>query len=258
MRKNTLDKVIEIIVMAVAVLAVACIVSMIMLAFRGFNEKLFIDNDKSDNTSTSSEVRLQKTPDFGEAYIKQIVFLGDHTISGMASISEDLEIWSGEDKTLPLDYSINTATIVYPDTNESLSIASAIKRKNPDYIIITLGIDNGVAYCSEKKFKEYYTKLILEISEASPNTKIMLQSIFPVSDEKQKAQSSISNRKIDAANTWIEELCEELSLRYLNTACILMVDKGNLSERFDSSDGINLNSQAYAEILYYIRTHGYN
>lgn len=258
MRKNTLDKVNEIIVMAIAVLAVACIVSMIMLAFRGFNEKLFIDNEKPDNTSTSSEVRLQKTPDFGEAYIKQIVFLGDHTISGMESISEDLQIWSGEDKTLPLDYSISTATIVYPDTKESLSISSAIRLKNPDYIVITLGIDNGVAYCSEEKFKEYYTKLILEISEASPSTKIMLQSIFPVSDEKQKTQASISNRKIDAANTWIEELCEELSLRYLNTASILKDDKGNLSESFDSGDGINLNSRAYSEILYYIRTHGYN
>ena len=206
---------------------------------------------------------MTETPDYGQNYINNIIFIGDCTITPIRQTellldgSETKQIWSGERGTLSLDYAISTATIVYPETNESTSISNAIAKRLPDYVVITLGYENGVAFCTEEKFKNYYSSLITEIKKASPDTKIILQSVFPVSDRKQKDDSDITNDKIDRANAWIEELALDASVRYLNTASILKDSNGNLLAIYDSGDGFTLNTDGYTAVLNYIRTHGY-
>lgn len=260
MKKSILDRLVNIIVTLVAILSVSCVVSMITLAFRGFNSDIFKSESKENQTDNSSNpARLSRTVDYGENYLENIVFIGDYTVSGMGMALENsrLQIWSGENGSLSLDHGIDKATVVYPQNNESLTVSAALALNKPTYLIITLGLDNGVPYCSELKFKEYYSKLIEAVLDAAPDTKIMLQSIFPVSDEKQKDSPNISNEKIDAANKWIEELAENYSLRYLNTSSALKDNHGNLSEKYNSGDGITPSSSGYSEILFYIRTHGY-
>jgi lysophospholipase L1-like esterase len=168
-----------------------------------------------------------------------------------------MQIWTGESGDLSLDYSIDTATVVNPRDGSSLTIKTALERMQPDYLIITLGLNNGVSYCTEEKFKEYYGKLIDAVNEASPDTRIILQSVFPVSKVAEKRLSGISNDKIDKANTWIEELAVEKSVRYLYTSSVLKDKKGYLSPQYDSGDGVTLNESGYAIMLEYIRTHGY-
>ena len=167
------------------------------------------------------------------------------------------QIWSGMGKTLPLDYSIDKASIIYLETNESILISDAAAIEKPEYIIITLGIENGVAYCGEQKFKEYYLKLLDALQKSSPASKIILQSIFPVSDGYEEKNSFITNEKIERANLWIEEMAEEKGLRYLDTASVLKNKGGSLNENFNSGDGLHLNKSGYLTVLDYIRAHGY-
>ena len=138
-----------------------------------------------------------------------------------------------------------------------MSIADAIEQYKPQYIIIAVGLENGVSHCTEEKFKEYYSRLIESIQESSPDAKIILQSILPVSKAAEKADPSISNDRIDQANGYIISLAEKYDLRYLNVASALKDNKGRLDSKYDSGNGITLNAEGYKLLLQYVTTHGY-
>jgi lysophospholipase L1-like esterase len=261
MFKSKFNKIESCLLTAIALIAASVVVSLITLCVNGSKPVLAKKNAQTD--AEISTVRLGKTPDYGQAYINNIVFLGDSTISGLSStdlLTESIgysQIWTGEDGDLALDYNIGNTSILFPETSSPISITSAAERKKPDYIIVTVGINNGVAYCSEEKFTEYYEKLITTLKEASPSTRIILQSILPISNQAEKSLSGITNEKIGKANKWIEKIAENNSLRYLDTASVLKNTSGQLSELFDSGDGIHLNTEGFAAMLDYIRTHGY-
>lgn len=101
-----------------------------------------------------------------------------------------------------------------PDGPE-ITIAEAAALKQPEYLVITLGV-NGVASMDEDYFKECYTGVINAVKQASPNTKIICNSIYPVG--RSYAQlDSINNDKINAANEWIKEVAAETGTRYSDT-----------------------------------------
>ena len=256
------DKALLPLIIAATIAIVCCAVMLIVLFTNGFREGIF--NKKitaKEDTSLSS--RLQKTPDYGQFYIDNMIFIGDCTVAPIRSTAvlrdgvDTKQVWVGENNSLSLDYSITTATVIFPESGESIPLTEAITKKHPDYIIITLGFENGVAYCTEEKFKAYYGSIIDAIKQSAPDTKIILQSIFPVSDKKQKDNSGITNEKIDRANLWIEELACDNSVRYLHTASVLKNSSGSLSYKYDSGDGFTLNAEGYITMLDYIRTHGY-
>ena len=260
MKRSTFEKAAKGMIAALGILTAAYLVSLITLLISGMKPDVFVkrsDNAESDPSALSS--RLDRTPDYGQSYINSMIFLGDRTVSAMASADSDLakQIWSGESGDLSLDFSVDTATVVFPESGESLSVSAAVARKKPDYLLITLGANNGVSYCNEEKFKEYYGKLITAITESSPDTKIILQSVFPVSKDHEKQDPTLTNRKIDEANGWIESLAEEMGVRYLHTASALKNDGGALDPAYDSGDGITLNASGYAKVLDYVRSHGY-
>ena len=238
-------------------LLIACTSAFILLCINGVSPNVLKEKDK---TVTPPPTQLEPTFDYGEGYIKSIVFIGDISLSslsgGQGAVKPD-QVWSGIGSSLPLDYNLATASITHPSEQKPITVASAISKYRPQYLIITVGIENGVGHCSEKKFKEYYTRLILAVRDSSPDTKIILQSILPITLEAEKSDPSISNERIDVANGYISELCEELSLRYLNTSTALKDKDGRLDTRYASDNGIALNSDGYAVMLEYIRTHGY-
>ena len=256
------NKVLRPLIMATVIALVTCAVLLVLLLINGFKDNIF-SKKISNEDSNALPSRLLETPDYGQFYLDNLIFVGDKTISPMrdAAVLRDgidtKQIWTGEQNSLSLDYSTSVATVVFPESSEAISLSEAFQRKRPDYVVITLGFENGVAYCTEEKFKEYYGNLIEEIKESSPDTKIMLQSVFPVSAKKQKDGFGITNDKIDRANGWIEELALSSEVKYLNTVSVLKDSKGNLNPEYDSGDGYTLNAQGYTAVLDYIRTHGY-
>ena len=104
-------------------------------------------------------------------------------------------------------------------------------------------------------------RLIDAVQKASPETKIILQSCFPVAENMDMSRYSISldelNTAIQTINEWTLSLAEESDLRYLNTAEILTDRNGRLKLEYQNGDGHHLTRQAYEKILSYIRTHGY-
>lgn len=200
---------------------------------------------------------LAQTEDQGAVYLEQCIFLGDSNTYMLAE-TESLpqrQVWSTENGTLNLaDHGSSYITYTAADgSTQEMLIYNAAAIHQPQYLVINLGL-NGLTYLSEDEFKQAYSELIHTIQTASPNTKIMCQSILPVIDT---VSGEVQNNRIERANRWILEVAEETGTRYLNTAELLMDDTENLRSEYASSDGVLLSQPGCQAVLYYIRTHGY-
>ena len=203
-------------------------------------------------------VTLPETPDAGMEYQDKIIFVGDsltaHLINRgvLTGGTGTKQVWRAENNMMNLNSEITSAKIIYPETGEKMTVAEAAALAKPEIMVITLGTDWGVSYLSESEFKTCYAALVKDIQAASPDTKIILQSIFPVTEDC----VALNNIKIDTANGWVWDVAAENGCRYLDTQSVLKDGTGCLKKEYCSSaDGIYLNKEAYEVILAYIRTH---
>ena len=210
-----------------------------------------------------SGIVLAETADAGREYLDKFVFLGDSTTYGIGyyynqgytDLCPPSQVWTPSSGTLALfNYSI--ATVVYPPTGEEIPIADAVAAGKPEYMLLTIGV-NGVAVMDKEWFIRDYKALIDIIREASPDTKIILNSIYPVASSYQHIDS-ISNEKIADANVWIKMIADETGCKYLDTYSVLVGPDGTLPESSHNGDGIHLNGETFGVVMNYIRTHAYN
>ncbi len=203
---------------------------------------------------------LAETLDLGQEYQDKLVFLGDSTTYGFRAydVLPRTQVWTPASGTLAL-FNWEVETIEYyapdsPDTAQTLSIADTAAARKPEYLVITLGV-NGVSSLGETEFKGYYRDLVQAIQAASPGTRIMCQSIYPVIDGM--APEGITNASINSANQWIQAVAAETGTRYLNTHDSLTDDTGNLISSYNSGDGLHLTPDGLRAILAYVRSHAY-
>lgn len=203
-----------------------------------------------------TEARLGETDDMGQEYVDKFIFLGDSTTYGLGyyDVVPDNQVWTPASGTLTLSL-WSTATIVYPDDGSEISIKDAVTKKQPEYMLITLGV-NGVSFMDEEYFITEYTNLVLAIKEASPNTKIILNSIYPVS-VNYPASKGITNEKINSANTWVERIANSTGVKYLDSESVLKGSDGALVESYHNGDYLHLNADSFKLVINYLRTHGY-
>lgn len=249
---------------AVIPLALAACICVIMLTVRGVRDEIF--DSEADSTSfdlSDHKKALGESADHGTSYIDSITFLGDKSIKKLLEFKlltggkTSHQVWTGESGDIPLDSSIKDLSVSYPDSGEIHTLTEALTERSPRYIMVTLGISNGVPYCSKEKFTSYYQDVIDIIKSSSPDTVIILQSIFPVSRTYEKSDPTITNKKIDEANFWIAELCEKNDISFLYSAISVKDADGYLAQEYTSEEGIYMNSAGYKRILEYIRTHAY-
>lgn len=220
---------------------------------------------ETDDPSPSSVV-LGKTEDMGQAYQDSIIFIGDSTTAHLRSRGvltggkDTIQVWVPSDNTLLLDLNITKKKIVYPKTGNEMTFAEAAALEKPAYMVLTIGLNGVTSFVNNKAlYQNCYGKLIDAIEEASPDTKIILQSIFPVATNQQSFSADVKtlNGYIDTVNGYVKELAETRGLRYLDTASCLKDGEGNLIYSYQNGDGIHLTAEGYQVILDYIRTHGY-
>lgn len=198
-------------------------------------------------------------------YIDQLTFLGDSTTAhlinrgGLSGGKNTTQVWRGAvGNTITFAY-MQTVKIIYPQTGEKMLIVDAVKKGQPKYLVVTLGVTGGVSMnLSESAFKTLYRWLLDEISRVSPNTTVIVQSIYPVN--KVSDYPSITNPKIISANRWICQLAEEYyragkPVYYADTYWSLVDQDGYLPEKYGVGDGLHISEEGYKVILNYLRTH---
>ena len=209
---------------------------------------------------------LKKTSDAGSLYQDSLTFLGDSTTyhlikNKVLKDGEDTnQVWFGASGTLSLPFA--TSNDLFDRLNakqsEGLPLAEMAKQKHPQILVVTLGA--GVSSeLSEENFKKAYNAVIDTVLAASPKTKIICQSIYPVC-RTGSALGTITNPSIVKANGWISDCVSQQfekgrSVYYLDTNSVLKDIEGYLPDSYSNGDGIHLTAAAYEIILENIRTH---
>lgn len=218
------------------------------------------DEGVAATDTPASSVLLAETEDAGQEYIDKLTFLGDSTTYGLkyyevlSGGKNTTQVWTPASGTLTL-FNYATATIVFPEDGQEISIVDAVTRKLPEYLVITLGV-NGVSMMDEDWFKTDYTALVQSIQAASPDTKIICNSIYPVENDYEQIES-INNTNIPQANEWIKAVAEATGCKFADSASVLKAEDGSLREDYGNGDGIHLNADGFNAVLNYLRTHAY-
>ena len=249
----------------------ALLIAVIMLYsfFVGERMKAYASEDEISFLPLATT--LEKTTDAGQEYVDKIVFLGESTTYGLQRYAllsggeNTTQVWTGATfqnnkavsaGTLALSPSISKTRIYFPDTKEALTIGEAVRIKQPEYLVITLGLNNGASYYTEEKFKTSYRDLINAVKNNSASTKIILQSLFPVAEYC--PINAYTPSRIVECNGWIYDIAKEYGIKYLNTFEVLVDENGYMKPEYDNGgDGIHLNQSGLRAVLNYIKTHKY-
>ena len=277
-------KMIAYLVMAATVLIVICLVEaltlgVIALVRSGDDEGEQPDVDSNDvdteapdgddtpsiPTAKPSRV-LGATADMGQAYIDSMIFVGESTTAHLRSRGvltggkSTKQVWSNESNTMALDLNILQKTINYPETGQAMTIPAAAAVARPKYIVLNFGV-NGIQTFgkNEKLYSTAYGKLIDAIHEASPDTVVLLQTVYPVAANQASFGEGAAtiNGYIKRLNELLPDIATAHNAYVVDTASVLIGNDGNLRSDYQTGDGIHLTTEAYVQILNYLRTHGY-
>ena len=199
--------------------------------------------------------------------IDDVIFLGESTTYHLKSRGvlsggkETKQVWAPKSGTLMLDPSICDCRIIYPETNEEISLEEALQKKSPKIMLLTFGLNGATNFVArgDSYFKHCYQKLIDLIKKSSPNTRIIINSCFPVAQNMDMSRytidSKVLNSYIENLNVWAQELAVTNSIDYTDSASVIKDSNGFLSPRFQVDDGYHLNSSAYKLILEYLNNY---
>ena len=226
---------------------------------------------ESDTDSTPTQVSPQlvtmaETPDAGMEYIDSMIFFGESTTAHLRARgvlsggTSTRQVWADASGTRMLSSRTTSEPITYPETGEALTIAEACERAKPEYLVLSFGLNGITGFVANKtSYVNSYNKLINAVKQASPNTKIILQTVYPVCRaDGFTVDTATLNAHIQMLNSWLPEIAAaHENVRVADTASVLYNSEGMLAASFDNGDGIHLTRSAYEEILAYLRTHAW-
>lgn len=226
---------------------------------------------ESDTDSTPTQVSPQlvtmaETPDAGMEYIDSMIFFGESTTAHLRARgvlsggTSTRQVWADASGTRMLSSRTTSEPITYPETGEALTIAEACERAKPEYLVLSFGLNGITGFVANKtSYVNSYNKLINAVKQASPNTKIILQTVYPVCRaDGFTVDTATLNAHIQTLNSWLPEIAAaHENVRVADTASVLYNSEGMLAASFDNGDGIHLTRSAYEEILAYLRTHAW-
>ncbi len=207
-----------------------------------------------------SPALLVPSEDMGQEYIDRMTFICDSPtywlwpLELLSDGKASKQIWTGPEGTMTLAYQ-SSYHILDPYDYTQRPIRDVVALHPPDILIIALGI-NGISFMDEEYFTAEYIDLVTDIREISPETIIILQSIYPIT-HRYKYYGSITNAMITEGNSWIMAIAEETGCSYLDTISVLLNDEGNAKDELMLNDGLHPNVEGLTLILDYIRTHAY-
>jgi lysophospholipase L1-like esterase len=127
-----------------------------------------------------------------------------------------------------------------------------VVKAKPERIFIQLGLNDMLYGISSEKYVSDYQDLIHAIQDNLPDTKIYLQSIFPVSAKVEIERPLLSNKNIDEFNQALSKMCDGQGTCFVDVSSLVKDDNGRLNENY-SPDGIHLKFKAYGLWLDYLK-----
>lgn len=184
-----------------------------------------------------------------DSYLDDAIFIGDSLTTGLS-----LYGLLPEDQVLA-DTGINPQTIL---SRECISqdgidktVLDAAASLDPGKIYIMLGA-NGVAFLIFDDIISWYSELIDGLKAEHPDSEIYVQSILPVTREKE--DETLNNERITELNGLLQEMATEENVYYLSVNEAIADEEGFLPTDL-SADGMHFGTTVYEEWLDYLLCH---
>ena len=222
-------------------------------------EKIGFDLDIKDfniNNYYDESVVLQETEDMGDEYINQMVFVGDSVPwhFGLDNMWKSENVYAAP-CTGPMN--ISYQPVYWKNKITKKTILELITENKPKYMLVSIGFCEIVSSGNVDNFINYYDQFINNVKTNSPNTIIILGSIYPVINEILKEGEVPTNRQVNEYNYYTAYIAQKNNLKFLNYAEVVKNNQGMAEMTLTTSDGYHPNIKGMKEIIKYIRTHGY-
>ena len=204
-----------------------------------------------DNASTAL---LTETADAGTDYLNDTLFLGDsNTVrlynNGLISLQQFCAR-----EGIGTQVALNEGIVTFKGDNNHYTIAQAVAKMKPRRVVMTFGTnDTGMEV---QDFISNYTALVQAIQAAYPYTDIIVNTVPPI-PENHSSYPHMDQAKIDDFNMALLNMCEQLGLKFLNTAGTLKGENGYGNPDYYTDGDIHLKSAGLKAALTYLRTHAY-
>lgn len=202
-----------------------------------------------DNASTAL---LTETADAGTDYLNDTLFLGDsNTVrlynNGLISLQQFCA-----KEGIGTQVALNEGIVTFKKDSNHYTIPQAVAMMKPRRVVMTFGTnDTGMEV---PDFIAHYTALIQAIQQSYPYTDIIVNTVPPVPADHSN-YPHMDQAKIDDFNMALLDLCEQLGVRFLNSAEALKGSDGYGIADYYTSGDIHLKSAGLKAVLNYLRTH---
>ena len=214
------------------------------------------EEDISDHyqINETSSALLPETADAGEDYQKETLFIGDsNTVRLYANGLISLQQFCAKEG-IGTHAALTEGIVTFKKDNNSYTIAQAVAKMKPRRVVIMLGTnDNGMAV---EEFINNYTALVQAIQESYPYTDIIVNTVPPV-PANHANYPNMDQTKIDDFNMALLSMCEQMGLKFLNSAEALKDANGYGREDYYQTGDIHLKPVGLKAMLSYLRTHAY-
>lgn len=221
-----------------------------------YNNKIVIKNNKISNTLIAvlvmslavntftiyhfltfnhNKVKIVTKIKEKEVIPENIVFLGD-------SITHryDLEKYYGDNSQM-----VNSGE----ESNTTDDILNNLKERvynyNPSKVFLLIGtndIENGKEV---DEIVDNIKKIVEEIKDNRPKTKIYIESVYPVDNDNKKGMAGDrKNSEIENINTKLEEYCQKEKISFIDIYSKLLGDEGNMKQEY-TEDGLHISEEGY-------------
>ncbi len=202
-----------------------------------------------DNASTAL---LTETADAGTDYLNDTLFLGDsNTVrlynNGLISLQQFCA-----KEGIGTQVALSEGIVTFKKDSNHYTIPQAVAMMKPRRVVMTFGTNDTGMEVSD--FIAHYTALIQAIQQSYPYTDIIVNTVPPVPADHSN-YPHMDQAKIDDFNMALLDLCEQLGVRFLNSAEALKGSDGYGVADYYTSGDIHLKSAGLKAVLNYLRTH---
>ena len=202
-----------------------------------------------DNASTAL---LTETADAGTDYLNDTLFLGDsNTVrlynNGLISLQQFCA-----KEGIGTQVALNEGIVTFKKDSNHYTIPQAVAMMKPRRVVMTFGTNDTGMEVSD--FIAHYTALIQAIQQSYPYTDIIVNTVPPVPADHSN-YPHMDQARIDDFNMALLDLCEQLGVRFLNSAEALKGSDGYGIADYYTSGDIHLKSAGLKAVLNYLRTH---